>query len=237
MLIAICDDEQVILKDITIMVDEIMDEYGCVGEIRKFNNGKELLKNIKENQMPFEIYILDISMEDFNGIEVAKRIRDFDKEAVIIFLTSYQEWMPEAFDVQAFNYLLKPIDRKKLEEVFKKIFNYLSDRKVIFYFKQGNKLHSIPYKNIYYFESDKRKIKIVTDKGEYYYYDTISNIQKIVGEELFTRTHVSYFINMDYIRNFDGKDVILENGISIPVSKKFVELFNISFMKYLKKRC
>jgi DNA-binding LytR/AlgR family response regulator len=209
MLIAICDDEQVILKDITIMVDEIMDEYGCVGEIRKFNN----------------------------GIEVAKRIRDFDKEAVIIFLTSYQEWMPEAFDVQAFNYLLKPIDRKKLEEVFKKIFNYLSDRKVIFYFKQGNKLYSIPYKNIYYFESDKRKIKIVTDKGEYYYYDTISNIQKIVGEELFTRTHVSYFINMDYIRNFDGKDVILENGISIPVSKKFVELFNISFMKYLKKRC
>lgn len=236
MLIAICDDEPMILNDIMLMVDEIIDEYGYTGQLYNFNSGEELLKNIEKNLIYFDIYILDISMKDVNGIEVAKRIRQFDKNAIIIFLTSYQEWMPEAFDVQAFNYLLKPIDRKKLQVVLKKILKYLSDRKVLYYFKQGKKLYSIPYKNIYYFESDKRKIKIITNNGEYYYYDTISNVQKVVGEELFARTHMSYFINMDYIRNFDGKDVTLESGVSIPVSKKYVESFNINFMKYLKNR-
>lgn len=235
MVIAICDDEPIILKDIIFMVEEIIDKYEYYGQIHSFNSGEELLRNIEKDLMSFNIYILDINMKDVNGIEVAKRIRHLDKYAIIIFLTGYQEWMPEAFDVQAFNYLMKPIDRKKLEIVFKKILYYLSDRKVMYYFKQGKKLHSIPYKNIHYFESDKRKIKTVTDNEDYYYYDNISNVQKIIGEELFVRTHVSYLINMDYIRNFDGKDVTLESGISIPVSKKFVESFNESFMKYLKK--
>ncbi len=236
MVIAICDDEPIILNDIMLKVEEIIDEYGYIGEFYSFNNGEELLKNLENNLVSFDIYILDISMKHINGIEVARRIRDFDKNAIIIFLTSHQEWMPEAFDVQAFHYLLKPINEVKLEAVFKKIVNYFTDRKVLYYFKQGKKLHSIPYKNIYYFESDKRKIKIVTDNDAYYYYDTISNVQKIVGEELFTRTHVAYFVNMDYVRKFDGKDVTLENGMSIPVSKKYIEDFNKNFMNYLKRR-
>lgn len=236
MRIAICDDESVILNDIMLMVDEIIEEYGYIGEVYSFNSGEELLRNLQKDLVSSDIYILDINMQDMDGIEVAKKIRSCDKNAIIIFLTSSQEWMQDAFEVQAFNYLLKPIDKKKLEEIFKKILSYFLDRKVLYYFKEGKKLHSIPYKNIYYFESDKRKIKIATDKEEYYYYDTISNVQEIVGEELFTRTHVAYFVNMDYIRNFDGKDVSLENGISIPVSKKYVESFNINFMKYLKKR-
>lgn len=236
MRIALCDDEPIILNDIMLMVDEIIEECGYAGEVYSFNSGEDLLKRLEKDLVSFDIYILDINMQDIDGIEVAKKIRSYDKNAIIIFLTSSQEWMQDAFDVQAFNYLLKPIDKKKLEEIFKKILGYFLDRKVLYYFKEGKKLHSIPYKNIYYFESDKRKIKIATDKEEHYYYDTISNIQGIVGEELFTRTHVAYFVNMDYIRNFDGKDVALENGINIPVSKKYVESFNINFMKYLKKR-
>lgn len=236
MRIAICDDESVVLKDTMRMVDEIIEQCGFIGEVYSFNSGEELLSNLEKDLVSFDIYILDINMQDIDGIEVAKKIRCCDKNVIIIFLTSHRDWMEDAFDVQAFHYLLKPIDRKKLEVVFKKIVNYFSDRKILYYFKQGKKLYSIPYKNIYYFESDKRKIKIATDKGEYYYYDTISNIEKIVGDELFTRTHVAYFVNMDYIRNFDGKDAALENGISIPVSKKYVESFNINFMKYLKKR-
>lgn len=236
MRIAICDDEQIILNTTMHMIEGIIDECGYIGEFYNFNSGQELVKSLEEDLIFYDIYILDINLNDINGIEVAKRIREFDNSAIIIFLTSHKDWMEEAFDVQAFHYLIKPIDRKKLEGVFKKILNYFSNRKILYYFKQGKKLYSIPYKNIYYFESDKRKIKIATDKGEYYYYDTISNIEKIVGDELFTRTHVAYFVNMDYIRNFDGKDVALENGMSIPVSKKYVESFNINFMKYLKKR-
>ncbi len=236
MQVAICDDEPIILNKTMFMFNDIIDEYGYDVQAHSFNSGVELLKTIEKDHNFYEIYILDIDMCDINGIEVAKRIRNIDKNAIIIFLTSYQEWMPEAFDVQAFHYILKPIERKKIEALFMKCLYYLEDRKILYYFKQGNKLVSIPYKDIYYFESEKRRIMIVTTRSNYYYYDTISNLQKNIGEELFTRTHTSYFINMDYIRKFDGKCVQLGNGLEVPVSKKYVEVFNNNFMKYLKKR-
>ena len=153
MRIAICDDEQIILNATMFMIEEIIDECGYIGELYNFNSGKELLKSLEEDLIFYDIYILDINLNDINGIEVAKRIRESDNNAIIIFLTSHRGWMEEAFDVQAFHYLIKPIDRKKLEGVFKKIVNYFSDRKILYYFKQGKKLYSIPYKNIYYFES------------------------------------------------------------------------------------
>jgi len=236
MQIAICDDEPVILNEVMFMIVDIIAKLGYEGKSWIFNSGVELLEKIEKQKFFYDIYILDINMHDINGIEVAKRIRDIDKNAIIVFLTSYQEWMPEAFDVQAFNYILKPIERKKIEVIFKKCFDYLDDRKILYYFKQGNKLFSIPYKDIYYFESEKRRIKIVTATSNYYYYDTISNVQKSTGEELFTRTHTSYLINMDYIRKFDGKCVQLENALEVPVSKKYVEPFNNNFMQYLKRR-
>ena len=236
MQVAICDDEPIILNKTMFMFNDIIDEYDYDVQAHSFNSGRKLLKTIEKDHNLYEIYILDIDMYDINGIEVAKRIRNIDKNAIIIFLTSHQEWMPEAFDVQAFHYILKPIERKKIEALFMKCLCYLEDRKILYYFKQGNKLFSIPYKDIYYFESEKRRIKIVTTISNYYYYDTISNLQKNIGEELFTRTHTSYFINMDYIRKFDGKCVQLENGLEVPVSKKYAEVFNNNFMKYLKKR-
>ena len=236
MRIAICDDEPVMINNCRNMIDEIMEEYGFIGEFRSFHSGGDLLVNMKTTPLPFDLYILDIKMGPVDGIEVARHIRSTNLDAIIIFLTSYQERMPEAFDVQAFHYLLKPVSKEKLKSVFKKVFQYMEDKKILYYFKLGKNLYSVPYRHIYYFESDKRKIKIMTANDDYYYYDTISNIQKILGESTFTRTHVAYFINMEYVRSFDGKAVTLENGVHIPVSKRYVDSFNRNFMKFVNRR-
>lgn len=236
MQIAICDDEKIILNEVAFMIRDIITEYGYDVKTFSFSSGEELLKKVEEEKVLYQIYVLDINLCDINGIEIAKRIRNIDKNAIIIFLTSYQEWMPDAFEVQAFNYILKPIERKKIEELIKKCLSYLNDRKVLYYFKQGNKLFSVPYNEIYYFESEKRKVNVVTASSNYDYYDTISNIQKKLGEEIFVRTHASYFINMDYIRKFDGKFIYLSNGKELPVSKTYIESFNKNFIEYLKKR-
>ena len=236
MQIAICDDEKIILNEVAFMIGDIIAEYGYNVKTFSFSSGDELLKTIEEENILYQIYILDINLCDINGIEIAKRIRNIDKNAIIIFLTSHQEWMPEAFEVQAFHYILKPIERKKIEELMKKCLSYINDRKILYYFKQGNKLFSVPCNEIYYFESEKRKVKVITASSNYDYYDTISNIQKKLGEEIFVRTHTSYLINMDYIRKFDGKFIYLNNGLGLPVSKTYIESFNKNFIEYLKKR-
>ncbi|MEQ3338892.1 LytR/AlgR family response regulator transcription factor [Clostridium butyricum] len=235
MLIAVCDDQDLILNEEMFMIDDIINEHGYKAEVCGFKSGEELLSEVEKRNVFYDIYILDISINDINGIEIAKRIRKLDKESIIVFVTGYDEYMIQAFDVQAFQYVLKPLSREKMEAVLQKCFNYISDKKILYYFKQGKNLFSIPYKDIYYFESNKRKVRVVTKKEDYYYYDTLSGVESKLGRDVFVRTHVSYFVNMDYIRSFDGKCITLENEIQIPVSKKYVNSFNESFMKYLQK--
>lgn len=236
MKIAICDDEEKIIDEVMITVDSIISEYGYVGEYDSFIDGTELITKCIEEKTHYDIYILDILMDSINGIDLAKKIRNIDRDGIIIFLTSFKNWMAEAFDVQAFHYIMKPIEKIKIQQVFRKCMDYLQDRKILYAFKQGKKITTVFYKNIYYFESDKRKVIIHTNEANFEYYDTIASVQNKIGEELFTRTHASYFVNMDHIRSFDGKDILLDNGMQIPVSKKYINVFNKNFMQYIKKR-
>lgn len=79
-----------------------------------------MLDHLKKEADVFQIYLLDVEMEVLDGFEVARFIREKDQEAIIIFITSHVEWMPEAFEVNAFHYLIKPIDELKVKQVLTK---------------------------------------------------------------------------------------------------------------------
>lgn len=232
MKIAICDDEEIILNNTIFAVDEIIRDSGYSGNCVGFLDGNELINNLEFNNY-YDIYILDIDMEGINGIKLAKKIRQVQKDAIIIFLTSYEKWVMDAFDVQAFNYILKSMNRSKIEEVLKKSFNYLKESKCLYYFQKGKSIITIKCKDIYYFENQKRKVRIVTNDAEHYYYDSLNEVEEKVGQEFFTRTHKSYLVNMEHIENFDGKNIYLDNGEIVPVSRKYVDIFNRKFIKFL----
>lgn len=124
------------------------------------------------------LYILDIDMEEINDIELAKKIREVQKDAIIIFLTSYEKWVMDAFDVQAFNCILKSMNKSKIEEVLKKCFNYLKESTTLYYFQNGKRIITIKYKDIYYFENQKRKVRIATNDVDHYYYDSLDKVEE-----------------------------------------------------------
>lgn len=235
--IAICDDEMAILNNVTTSVEKVIKNNSYKGIVDSFLDGYSLLTKIENNEQYYDMYILDVEMDIINGVEIAKRIRKIQKDVLIIFLTGYDTWMPQAFDVQAFNYILKSNKADKLEEVLKKALDCIKDNRTLFCFKQGKNLISIPYKKIYYFESEKRKVKIILNDIEYSYYDKLDKIQDTVREDIFIRVHTSFLVNMEHIHKFDGKSVILDNGLTISVSQKYAYSFNIGFMEFIKRRC
>lgn len=105
--IAVCDDEKSMGDYLKQLIERrLADEKGY--RVKVFSSGAELLKYGSD----FDIFFLDIDLKDMSGIEMAKSLRR-ESEAVIVFVTALKEYVFDAFDVQAFQYLLKPIDEEK----------------------------------------------------------------------------------------------------------------------------
>ena len=114
MRIAVCDDDRAIREEISRLIQKQVSE----ADIAEYQSGEELI-NAKGN---FDIYFLDIEMGKTSGMDIARHIREQEEggrqRSIIIFVTGYREYMEAAFDVNAFHYLIKPIDAEKFSEVF-----------------------------------------------------------------------------------------------------------------------
>ena len=95
---------------------------------------EELYRYKLNNELTYDIYILDIEMQGMNGLELAKTIRTNEQNALIIFLTSYSEYVFDVFEVITFDFLLKPITFKRFQKVLQIASTYLNMNKILFSF-------------------------------------------------------------------------------------------------------
>jgi DNA-binding LytR/AlgR family response regulator len=230
--IAICDDNIAELQDITIVLEKILTLQSIEYSITQYKSGEQLMLS----NLDYDIYFLDIQMYKLTGIDVAKKIRQIDEKAVIIFITGLKEYVFQAFDVQAFHYILKPIEEEKLKSILISALSKL-DNSDKFIFVQTNKLNTkILAKDILYIESEKRKVKVHLRDSVIEYYYKLSDIEEELTAFNFFRCHKSYLINLKYVESFDNSFVILKNSQKIYLSKHKYKEFSKTFMYYLKDR-
>jgi len=107
--IAICEDDSIQRHSIVDMLENYLSSINKSYDLFEFINGEDLLSSIDK----FHIYLLDIHMGSVSGIDVAKKIRLIQEKAIIIFTTGFKDYVFDAFDVNAFHYIIKPISLKK----------------------------------------------------------------------------------------------------------------------------
>lgn len=224
--IAVCDDDENVREQITEWVRE---EFPC--EIEGFCTGEELLKE----KQTFDIIFLDISLGKLNGIETAKKIREYSNGR-IIFVTACKEYVFEAFDVEAFHYLLKPLSKEKFKQVLKKAYEETKKEKAqdFYMVKIGTSYKKVPLLSILYGESNGRKIILHTKKETLEFYEKMDNLQGQLGTG-FYRCHRSYLVNLGEIEGYDNSSIILKNGERIFLSKQKYPEFVACYMEYLKR--
>ncbi len=128
MRIAICEDEEFIQNSIEKNVEKCLEITGMAGKCECFVSAEELLE---KGNMPYALYILDVEMKKLSGLELAEHIRTEDRNAVIIFMTNHSEMMQKAFDVQAFQYLVKPIDSDTAHNVIMRALRIIREKEII----------------------------------------------------------------------------------------------------------
>ena len=234
LLIAVCDDMPIECDDIAKQIENILKQSNMDFIIKKFFSGMELIQR-KES---FDIIFLDIKMPKISGMELAKKIRKQGKQSLIVFITSAREYVFEAFDVEAFQYLLKPIQNHKLKSVLEKAAKRLqidayTDFLIISADRQTKKVF---LKDILYIESIGRIAKIHCNEGTLETYEQIGILAEKLSDKSFFRCHKCFLVNLDYVDSFDKTEVRLENGERIMLARRRYEDFQKRILSYMKRK-
>ncbi len=229
MKIAICDDEKLIIDEYSKIINDYLYENNVVCAVDGFINGKSFLQIVNEYDMVF----LDYDLPDINGMEIARSIRANDGRIMIVFLTAFAEHVYDSFEVDAFRYLLKPVDKIKIYETLDKFLDIYNHKRKISI--PTNTAHvSVDADEVIYIEAAKKHTKVKTTGNEYIANKAISVYQTEIANPHFFRTHRGYIVNMRYISSVEKNTITLTNGEIVLLSSKCRDEFNKSYMNYLK---
>ncbi len=238
--IAICDDE----KNIRSYLASLIRGRKTECEITEYASADEYLSG----GMGHDLLFLDIELKGsasgmdgnaINGMGMARQIRGMEqmKQPVIIFVTGYEKYVYDAFDVDAFQYLVKPVNEQKFAEVFSraldKILSETKQKKKTLFIRYAGADKAILLDNIYYMESRKHKAVLYTKDGVVEYYAKIGELE----EELqghFCRIHKGYLVNLSCVDEYSRTEITLTNGDKLPLSKYKYEDFVKAYLRFMQ---
>jgi two-component system LytT family response regulator len=203
--------------------------------IAECRDGFEGLKAIA--QFEPDLIFLDVQMPKISGFEMLELV---ERRPAVIFTTAFDEFALKAFDVNAIDYLLKPIEKERFDQAVKKVIAKsksdaadtsellstpgnpaLRSRVVV---KVDRSIKIIPTSDIQYLEADDDQVKISTAEGSYFKNKTMSFFENTLDPSQFIRVHRSYIINLNQVLKIELKEkenyvVLLKSGLWLPVSK------------------
>lgn len=236
--IAICDDE----ANTRSYLSSLIQKQDCSCEITEYASAGDCLADFQK----IDLFFLDISLDPENcapnGIILAKELRERKPETlpVIIFVTGYDRYVFDAFDVNAFQYLLKPIDEQKFTEVFARAVKYIetlnhsgpSIRTLSL--QSANINRTIPLEQIYYIESSNHKVILHLINGEFTCYAKIGDLEDELRGQFF-RIHKGYLVNLSFIESYKKTEAVLTTGEKLLISKYKYRDFVKAYLIFLKK--
>ncbi len=203
----IIDDEPLAIKVIQEHLANFSNQIECVGTYTKPIEAMPLL-----NKGGIDILFLDINMPSISGIEFLKAI---PRQPYVIFTTAYREFAVDAFDLNALDYLVKPISTGRFLKAINKFLSleqaaYTKPNEII-HIKADKKHYNIPAESILYIEGLDNYIKIKTTSNSLICYDSLSVMEKELPAEMFLRIHRSFIININQIEHYTSSYIKLDD--------------------------
>ncbi len=229
--IAICDDEKYMSDQIQELACAFVGRRNRETAIRRFSCGRELL----EYDGQIDILFLDIQMKGMDGMETAKRLRAGKFRGFLIFITVLQEMVFQSFEVQAYDYLVKPIEEARFEKTMERLLaSMCSAGGSSLLVQKGYESRIIQKEDIVFCEIIDRKIYLNLASGEVVdYYERIENLETKLDSRFF-RCHRSFLINLGHLRGYKNGTAYMDNGREIPVSRLRGKEFSSVILEYMK---
>lgn len=229
MRIIICDDEQAYVETIKQNVDSFLKEKNIRAEYSLYTDCKELINNNKDS---FDIAFLDIEMGEIKGTQVAAKLKEINPHLIVFIITSYDQYLDEAMDLNVFRYIKKPLDVKRLFNGLDKALQLLDRTVIEFYLKNDNVIKRVISSDIMYVEIIGHATKIVTVNGEYISKNNMRFWKEKLSASFFFQVHTSFIVNLKYITKYERYMITLNNKYNVPIAYRTQAAFRRYFMKY-----
>lgn len=214
---AVCDDEAGMAEELAGRVSDFLAERGIAAvQVRCFGSGKELLGCGDW----FDVVFLDIRLKEEDGMEVARALRRRGDGCLVVFVTVLEEMVFDAFAVEAFDYLVKPVDSGRFAGTMERVLRAAARREdTAVVIRRGGGCEVVPPGEIAYCEVQGRKLYIHRRDGGVV--ECYGRLEVFAGQldGRFFRCHRSYLVNLDCVRRCGGGQAVLSRGETVPVSR------------------
>jgi two-component system LytT family response regulator len=218
----IIDDEPLAVAEL----QRMLEPYPQVEVIATATRSADALQKIK--QLNPDVIFLDINMPEMNGFQLLEAL---DETPEVIFITAYDEFAVKAFEVNALDYLLKPVNAERLAEAIKKLTlpqldnkpRLEADKKI--FIKDGEQCFFIPLKEIMYLESAGNYVKVFFKDKRPMLHRSLNYMEERLPDSIFFRASRQFIINTDFIRSIDPflngtLRVTMTNGVLVDISQR-----------------
>lgn len=233
MKIAVCDDEVRFVDNTCTLLERWAKERNICLSLHRFSDGDALLKAHRSKVM--DLIFLDVLMPLLNGIDTAKELRGEDPAVPIIFLSSAKEYAVDSYEVKAFQYLVKPLNEKRLWAVlddFSKSF-YTQKEMVVLHTQVG--FLRIAMEDVDYLEAQNKHVAAHLSNGtSILLSENFSGCEHLFTlEKGFCKSHRSYLVNLSHVKEFTKTQIFMNTGAAIPISRNCYQMFKETYFSYM----
>lgn len=219
--IALCDDQTDARDALRIQLEKFLKEES-EEIVYEFSSGTNAASWLAKHPGEIDLLLLDVEMKGLNGMETAEKIRTFDKNLIIVFVTGYTDYVFDGYRVGALDYLMKPVSEQKLRDLIRRIRAKLAEEAAqSFTVKNADGTWRFRVCDILYFYSDRRLVTLVTENGSYPFYAKLDVVEAQLAPH-FLRIHQRYLVNPANVDHISTDTVTLAST-DLPCSKRYQE--------------
>jgi DNA-binding LytR/AlgR family response regulator len=232
--IAVCEDESLPLKINCTYIEELSKKYKVDASIVGFTSGEAALAYMNKEEI--DIIFMDIDLKGMNGIQTASMLLKRNPRIITIFVTGHKEFAYDAFTVEAFSFLIKPIDSERLERIFKKALLQFSDlnyrkQRAPLIITEDNLKKKINQSSILYIERVDAQSVIVTKSSRHYVYETITSLSERL-ENNFIRINQGIIVNLSEVEGLVQRALTLKSGEEFSVGRTYLKEVKRKYLEY-----
>ena len=222
--IAICDDDRAAVENHKNITEHCLKDCGSIGKIETYTTSDNLLCDIVEDRLFFDLILLDIEMPGCSGMEIAGKIRPCLPDVKIIFITSHIEYAIDAFELSIFRYVPKNDLNSRLPAAIRDAVKLIGlEAGKTYTIRTNSRLEKIPYREIYYIERDGKNASITAAGGISKVRKSLQQVYAELGAEEFIFTDRGCIVNMIHILQIRDGMAVLKNGEALHISRSHLQ--------------
>ncbi len=231
MRVAVVDDEQEVRAQLALYIRHFSEESGVDMEVVPFPSGDSFLQNYT---MSYDIIIFDIDMPGTNGMDTARRLRTIDQNVTIIFMTNIAQYAINGYEIDAVDYIIKPIGYYDFSMKFHRTVAKAAQKKEhVIKLETTEGVRRIRVAAIVYVEVQSHYLYYYTVKNVYKSRGNMSEVERELSRYSFVQIHRSYLVNLRYVEKIKSSEIIAR-GITLPVGRAYKDHVKQKYMQYVR---